>query len=292
MSDIYQGLVDEVIRVGSDPLDPDNIIMACICPVCPFGNDFKIASDSTSSAVIAPVNADGAWQFKIGGAGDIYGYFEDSTSASITDMHAMTGAFPLQLGWLTGLETTAVITDMDGNIAYTQPWSGLTWPYYSVGWDFSPGSASMIVQMHHSTAHQSVGHAFASDVMEGSVAVVPLPSIPITSNSWSAYVSSGTREYEIRSAEMEAENAMWKGLANTGTSAMNGAVAGAISGSGVGAAAGAAAGAIFNVVGTLIGAELDAQTRPKVQALKDTAVANQAQKILLPGGSPNFFMGG
>lgn len=272
MSDIYQGLVDEMITVGSDPLDPDNIITACITPMCPFGNDFRIATNG-GNTFVTPVNyPEGAWQFKTGGAGDIYGYFEDSTSASITDMHAMTGVFPPELKWFTDLETTAVITDMDGNIAYTQPWSGLTWPYYSIGWDFSPGSASMIVQMHHGAAHQSVGHAFASDVMEGSVAVVPLPSIPITSNSWSAYVSSGTREYEIRSAEMEAENAMWKGLANTGTSAMNGAVAGAITGSGAGAAAGAAVGAIFNVAGTLIGAELDAQTRPKVQALKDTAV--------------------
>ena len=272
MSGIYQGLVDEMITVGSDPLNPDNIITACICPMCPFGNDFKIASNDSSSVLIVPVSQDGAWQFRTGGEGNIYGYFEDTTSASITDMHAMTGVFPPQLGWLTGLETTAVITDMDGNIAYTQPWSELTWPYYSVGWDFSPGSASMIVQMHHDAVHQSVGHAFASDVMEGSVAVIPLPSIPITSNSWSAYVSSGTREYEIRSAEMEAENAMWKGLANTGTSAMNGAVAGAITGSGVGAAVGAAAGAIFNVAGTLIGAEMDAQMRPKVQALKDTAI--------------------
>ncbi len=42
MSDIYQGLVDEVIKVGTDPLDPDSIIMACITPMCPFGNDFRI----------------------------------------------------------------------------------------------------------------------------------------------------------------------------------------------------------------------------------------------------------
>lgn len=119
---------------------------------------------------------------------------------------------------------------MDGNIAFTLPLTELNYPRYSVGWDFSPGSASMIVQLHTGEAWQSVGKEYAADVMEGSVAVIPLPDVPITSNSWSAYVSSGTREYEIRSAEMEAENAMWKGLAGTGNAAMGGAVTGAIKG--------------------------------------------------------------
>ena len=54
-------------------------------------------------------------------------------------------------------------------------------------------------------------------------------------------------------------------------------------GGGPAAAAGAAIGAVFNVISSSIGRTIDEELRQKVQDLKDTAIANQAQHMISPG---------
>lgn len=116
---------------------------------------------------------------------------------------------------------------------------------------------------------------FSEDQANGLVAVVMLPEIPVTSNTWQSYVLSGQREYDIEAAKAANEAAYKKGLTNTGSAAIEGAIGGAIAGGGIGAAAGAVIGAGLNVIASTINKGIDEDLREKTQALKDHATANQ-----------------
>lgn len=58
-SEIYQGLVDELIKEGTDPLNPENILVACITPFCPFEMSFRMTMAASERTVIFyPASAD------------------------------------------------------------------------------------------------------------------------------------------------------------------------------------------------------------------------------------------
>lgn len=56
---------------------------------------------------------------------------------------------------------------------------------------------------------------------EGLTFTTPLPAIPITSNSWSEYVYSGQREYDIRTRQLQTGREMVSGLTGAVTTGIN-----------------------------------------------------------------------
>lgn len=111
---------------------------------------------------------------------------------------------------------------------------------------------------------------------EGLCAVAPALLLDLTQNSWSEYVYSGQRQYDIDSRNIASMQAMAE-------KAISGATQGFIMGgfNPAGAGATAAAGA----VGGLVQGGLDlALFNPMLQETKDTLMANQSPGILRSGG--------
>lgn len=109
--------------------------------------------------------------------------------------------------------------------------------------------------------------------------------MPVSSNAWSQYVYSGAREYDIETQRAQNEAAMYKGMAGAGNSAVFGALAGAAIGSAPGAIAGGLIGGLGQIIGSALGGNVDEGLRQRVQDLTDHYVSQQANGLLLPGGS-------
>ena len=132
---------------------------------------------------------------------------------------------------------------------------------------------------------------------EGTVFNIPCSSIPVTSNAWSSYVYSGSRQAEMDLRRLQAESQAVSGGISTGVSAASGALSGAM----MGAMAGAVGGPVGMVAGALIGAGTSALTgalstganyayqtgryADEMQSISDYQASHQANSILLNGGS-------
>lgn len=132
---------------------------------------------------------------------------------------------------------------------------------------------------------------------EGTVFNIPCSSIPVTSNAWSSYVYSGSRQAEMELRRLQAESQAASGGISTGVSAVSGALSGAM----MGAMAGAVGGPIGMMAGALIGAGTSALTgalttgakytyqtgryADEMQSISDYQASHQANSILLNGGS-------
>ena len=117
---------------------------------------------------------------------------------------------------------------------------------------------------------------------------VPLISAPITSNAMSSYVLSGQREYDIYTAQLQAEQSRKSGIANSGTSALSGAVGGAVAGGGIGAAIGAVAGLATSLIGTQVNYQLTKDFDSKTQEATDKLTSNQTASVLISGGGNSW----
>lgn len=132
---------------------------------------------------------------------------------------------------------------------------------------------------------------------EGTVFNIPCSSIPVTSNAWSSYVYSGSRQAEIDLRRLQAESQAVSGGISTGVSAASGALSGAM----MGAMAGAVGGPVGMLAGALIGAGTSALTgalstganyayqtgqyADEMQSISDYQASHQANSVLLNGGS-------
>lgn len=132
---------------------------------------------------------------------------------------------------------------------------------------------------------------------QGTVFNIPCSSIPVTSNAWSSYVYSGSRQAEIDLRRLQAESQAVSGGISTGVSAVSGALSGAM----MGAMAGTVGGPIGMLAGAAIGAGTSALTgalttgakyayqtgqyADEMQSVSDYQASHQANSILLNGGS-------
>lgn len=95
------------------------------------------------------------------------------------------------------LKSTVYLTDFLGNLAWTMPY-GLQMQNKTgfYGFSFSPLSGQMIISF-----LDADGGDYLDSTSEGLVASLPLPTLPISSNTWQSYVLSGQRDYEIEAAK-------------------------------------------------------------------------------------------
>jgi hypothetical protein len=108
--------------------------------------------------------------------------------------------------WLAdvNVETTdtseAVLLDFDGNPVYSHPW----------GRGFTQCMVRNVITM--TSAAIEVRFDGQDSRSDGTCAVIPLPSVDITSNAWSEYVYSGQREYDIQQRRIAAKQALVSGI--------------------------------------------------------------------------------
>lgn len=119
---------------------------------------------------------------------------------------------------------------------------------------------------------------------------VPLPSFPLSSNSWSEYVFSGERSVAVESKRLQNLMTLGNGLVGTATGAGQGAILGGVKGGayGTNVMMGASIGAITSSAGALASYGLGKMFNDRLQDLEDYAKANQLDTTILSGSSNDF----
>lgn len=111
-----------------------------------------------------------------------------------------------------------VILDLDGNPIATTPW-GLSLKNYSMRCVLSTVSAYVQIRFDGK-----------SSLAEGLCVNIPCPAVDVTSNSWSDYVYSGQRDYDIQQRKIASQQALVSGitggLQNTVSTAVMGGLGG------------------------------------------------------------------
>ena len=250
MEEIYDGKVADLLGI-----DPDKIVGAWISPIPPF------PMNETSASAHIESHGTGADQracFK----------FDTliNTASEYTETYGTKKCTTDAEKW--------VLVDIYGTPRLTTPW-GIEWDTVKLILDIGTAGANLIVYLQDS--------ADTSDINEGRITTVPLPTIPILSNAWSSYVYSGQRDYDIQNRELQNQQQALNGIAGSGQAAISGGIAGGVSkaGGGVGAVAGLAA----NVIGTLVGYGINTVYGDKEQNATDKLAANQAAAPIITGQS-------
>jgi len=175
-------------------------------------------------------------------------------------------------GSFSALQTTDIQTvyvcDFNGSPIFTVPW----------GMSISQYRCRMVVST--MSCYIQIRFDGIDSMCEGLTVTIACPSIEVTDNSWSTYVASGQREYDINARNKQNEMGLVNGLAG---SASQGALGGMING-GTGAAIGMAGSA----VGSLVSYASNSYYAPQLQKLSDTSHAMQLDGLLIPGTGFDF----
>lgn len=170
-------------------------------------------------------------------------------------------------------QSKTIIADPFGTICATVPW-GITADAITIKTDVGVNGASLY--LHLSTDGKN-SPGTGKDIQ------IPLISVPVTSNAMSDYVYSGQRDYDVYTAQLQAEQARKSGIAGAGTSIIGGAVAGAMVGNIAGAALGAIGGAASSIISSEVNYGLSREYSAKEQQAVDRLTSSQIASAVLPG---------
>lgn len=169
-----------------------------------------------------------------------------------------------------------IVCDPYGVTYATIPW-GMSYDKIYAILDIGTAGAYLLLDFQSSSNSLINGHGTGAQVQ------IPLITAPITSNAMSDYVYSGQREYDIYTAQLQAEQSRKSGIANSGTSALNGAVGGAVAGGGIGAGIGAVTGLATSLFATQVNYQLSKEYDAKTQEATDKLTSNQIASVLITG---------
>ena len=173
-----------------------------------------------------------------------------------------------------------VITDQDGAVVGSIPW-GLTVQSYTYRCVISASAG--YVQFRFDGLNSSA---------EGLQFTIPLPTLDITSNSWSDYVYSGQRDYDIEQRRIARERALVEGLGGALSGGAQGAMLGGLKESQsflpstrsiANATAFGFLGAGASIAGSLINYASAGYYNEKLQSASDMLQARQLDSITTPG---------
>ena len=155
-----------------------------------------------------------------------------------------------------------IITGFDGTKAMDLPY-GMVFDRWTIYLVLEADSAALMFSFRDGIAGRT----------EGTVAVIPLPNLPINSNALSEYVYSGQRDYDREARTIESNSSAWKTSAGgAGSGAMMGAFG----------PAGLAIGAAGGVSGGLIGYGVEMlYQNDEEQRILDRLKARQTSSLIL-----------
>lgn len=173
-----------------------------------------------------------------------------------------------------------VVTDLDGSVIGSVPW-GLTVQTYTYRCVISASAG--FVQFRFDGLNSSA---------EGLQFTIPLSTLDITSNSWSDYVYSGQRDYDIEQRRIARERALVEGLGGALSGGAQGAMLGGLKESQsflpsdrtiANASAFGFLGAGASIAGSLINYASAGYYNEKLQSASDMLQARQLDSITTPG---------
>ena len=245
VEDVFKGKLEE--RLG---FDPDTIVGCWASPIPPYFS-------SPTSPII------------IGTTSGLMTYAAYSLNQARTHT-----PFLMSLGETvhTDDDHKYVFYDITGTEMYTAPW-GLDFNALKVQLDIGSSGTNLQIQL--------VDPDGRNNATEGALFTFPLPLLPITENAWSSYNYSGEREYDIRSREIQKQQALKSGVASSGNTAIGGLLGGAMVGGPVGAIVGATAGFAMGTIGSFLNQHIQSEADDKTQRAIDQLKSSQASALIL-----------
>lgn len=267
-SKIFNGDWDETWN-----LLPENILSVFLSPIAPY----QVSGSGTSDS---PISIGSGWTVT-GASGEAYFKgSENSYPFQWTYAPTMTNSY------MTDDVTSYEIRAMDGRTFGTLPW-GIGVNQCQVRIVYSITSAYIQLRFWNNltgiTKEQANQYGLCFNI--------PLWTLDVTENTWSSYVYSGQRQYDMDQMALNTKSNAVSGGLSLGASALTGAASGAMLGSVVpgvgtivGGVVGAVGGALTGAVSTIGNYAYDTLYKnDEMQRMNDYAHADQADRLLLPG---------
>lgn len=180
------------------------------------------------------------------------------------------------------------IRGFDGEVIGTLPWGVPVW-FYRVRLVYSTTSA--YIQIRFRPASEGSSYDYTLSHQYGLTFNIPCWALDVTENTWSSYVYSGQRQYDMEQRQLSSDSSAISGGLSLAGSALTGAASGAMLGSVVpgvgtlmGGIVGAIGGAVTGAISTAGSYAYETMYRnDEMQRMEDYAHAQQADNILLPG---------
>ena len=284
MRDIFWGEWDE--KWG---IDPNNIISVFLAPHGPASYTGTGSSSSSPIALSTPWTLAGTDQnayYTTVTTGQSFYYIFSEQFTSFT------------ASVMTDDVTEYVVRGFSGETIGILPW-GISVQGVESRIVYSP-TASYVQLRFLPTGESDSTWDYTKANQLGLVFNIPLWVLDVTENSWSSYVYSSQRQYDMEQRNLNTESSAVSGGLSIGASALTGAASGAMLGSVVpvvGTLAGAAIGAIGGIISGAIttGGNYAYETNVKndeMQRMEDYAHADQADGLLLSGNGMDCMVNG
>lgn len=263
-------------------IDPNRVISVFLSPVCP-------TSFSGTGTSADPINMGIYWDAK-GTSGSMY-------------FTGWSSVYPFEDRWanITPVKTTDTeryeIRGFDGETVGILPWEI---PVDRVNVRLVYSTTSAYVQIRFRPQGQGASYDYTLSHQYGLTFNIPCWALDVTENTWSSYVYSTQRQYDMEQRKLSTESNAVSGGLSIGASALTGAASGAMLGSAVpgigtlvGGVVGAIGGIVTGAISTIGGYAYDTGYKnDEMQRMEDYAHANQADNILLPGNGLDCIVNG
>ena len=195
-NDVFTGKVDEVLG-----LSPSAIIACTISPISPVtmeGTGY-LSSDPfyTTNNVWSLLQVGDAYVFEVSRVPTASNFFEEFQAA-------------MQFSHMTDDTDEYLVTGLDGTTLGVLPW-GMEVDRYS--YRMIDDTTSFYIQIRFLRPNETFYDEVCATT-EGLCFTQPLPLLSVTSNSWSDYVYSGQREYDINMRRLQTTQDVVNGLSN------------------------------------------------------------------------------
>lgn len=216
----FLGGIEEILGLA-----PSSILTASFSPLPPFeytgdGYEIPIIKSDTDEGGLWTI---GTREVTIGASTETFAWYESAYSMVPLLANSATRFRVWEYDFADGYKTddfeSFVITDMNNRPVGTLPWGLKT-----------RGYTARIVMTGVKT-YIEFRMSGISGTPEGMTFLVPLPSVDITTNSWSEYVYSGQREYDAQSMRISADHALSSGVVSAFGSGIGGGLMGGLMGS-------------------------------------------------------------
>ena len=255
-TDVINGKMDEFLRISPDALNGVWLSPYLLPPDSVTGS-----GDLGSPMIIRDYTA-----LQVTQVGSTYGYLNITSYTNRPSKTEVVPSRPIILPNTYEFQPTEteryIITGFDGTKAMDLPY-GMIFDRWTIYLVLEADTAALMISFRDGIAGRT----------EGTVAMLPLPILPINSNALSEYVYSGQRDYDREARTIESNASAWKSSAASGAT---GALFGAVGP--IGAVAGTAAGAAPGLIS--YGVEMLYQNDEE-QRITDRLKARQTSSLIL-----------
>lgn len=220
----FLGGIEEILGLA-----PSSILTASFSPLPPFaytgdGYEIPIIKSDTDEGGLWTI---GTREVTIGASTEVFAWYESTAPDVSLLANSATRFRVFEYEFADGYKTndfkTFLITDMNNRPVGSLPWGLKT-----------TGYTARIVMTGLKTYIEFRMRSGIIGTPEGMTFLVPLPSVDITTNSWSEYVYSGQREYDAQSMRISADHALSSGVISAFGSSVGGGLMGGLSGNPLG----------------------------------------------------------